>query len=140
VHEKNTLELKDIISKYGWPGIPLVGKKGAESAWLIAQHAVSDTDFMKRAAKLLELSVSKKECEGWQLAFLQDRIHIMAGQKQVYGTQFDLDEKGWPIPFPILDQENVNSRRKSVGLNSLEERLKEAIEWETKHGTLNSSS
>jgi hypothetical protein len=140
VHEKNTSELKDIISDYGWPGIPLVGKKGAESAWLIVQHSVSDTDFMKRAAKLLELSVSKKESEGWQLAFLQDRVHTMAGQKQVYGTQFDYDDKGWPISFPILDPENVNSRRKSVGLNSLEDRLEEAIEWEKEYRKLNSSS
>ena len=113
VHEKNTAKLKEIIAKYGWPGIPLVGKEGATSAWLIAQHAVSDTDFMVHAVELLEVCVAKKEVEGWQLAFLQDRINTMAGREQVYGTQFDSDEKGWPIPFPILDPENVNYRRLS---------------------------
>lgn len=121
-HESNTADLKEIIKKHGWPGISLVGVDGAKSAWLIAQHAVSDTKFVSNCSELLKTGVAEGEVEGWQLAFLEDRVRIMSGKSQLYGTQFDVDKEGWPIPFPIFDPETVNERRKALGLNSLEER------------------
>ena len=130
MHEKHTARLKQIIAEHGWPGIALVGKEGAKAAGLIAQHAVSDLDFMARAVELLTEGVAKNDVEGWQLAFLQDRVNTMAGKDQVYGTQFNIDDDGWPIPFPISNPEGVNARRKALGLNSLEERLAEMIERE----------
>ncbi|MEO1449174.1 MAG: hypothetical protein AAFV07_06570, partial [Bacteroidota bacterium] len=40
-----------------------------------------------------------------------------------YGTQFDWDENGEMSPQYIDDVEAVNQRRKSIGLNSLEEQI-----------------
>ena len=85
---------------------------------------------MSSSADLLKESVNKKDSEGWQLAFLQDRINTTAGKEQVYGTQFTDDDEGWPIPFPISNPEGVNARRKDLGLNSLEDRLREMMERE----------
>jgi hypothetical protein len=53
VHEKNNIRVKEIISRYGWPSISLVGKEGSEAAWLIVQHAVLDTGFMDECLPLL---------------------------------------------------------------------------------------
>ncbi len=39
IHERNNKRIKEIISEHGWPGIDIVGKDGAEAAWLITQHA-----------------------------------------------------------------------------------------------------
>ena len=128
LHESNTSALKEIITKYGWPGISLVGAEGAESAWLIAQHAVSDTKFMSDCIELLKIAMAAGDVEGWQLAFLEDRVRTMSGKDQIYGTQFNVDEEGWPTPFPITEPETVNERRKALGLNSLEERLEEMRE------------
>ena len=130
VHERNAAELKEIISNQGWPNIPHVGKKGAESAWLIAQHAVFDQDFMAECVGLLKQAAAADEAEGWQQAFLQDRILTMSGKEQLYGTQFDVDEEGWPVPFPITEPATVNKRREALGLNSLEERLEQMYERE----------
>ena len=130
LHESNTSALKKIIKKYGWPGISLVGADGAESAWLIAQHAVSDTKFMSDCIELLNIAIAAGDVEGWQLAFLEDRVRTMSGKDQLYGTQFDVDKEGWPISFPIAEPETVNERRKALGLNSLEERLERMRERE----------
>tara|TARA_R110002167_G_C12501405_1_gene636403 strand:+ start:311 stop:856 length:546 start_codon:yes stop_codon:yes gene_type:complete len=130
VHERQTASLKEIISSHSWPGISLVGHEGAKSAWLIVQHAVSDQEFMSECVELLRHAVAKDDAEGWQFAFLQDRVNTMSGLEQVYGTQFDVDENGWPTPFPIVDRESVNERRAALGLNSLEERLEQMHERE----------
>ena len=125
VHESNVAALKEAISHYGWPGISQVGREGAKSAWLIAQHAVFDQSFMSECVELLKHAVANEDAEGWQLAFLQDRVLIMSGKDQVYGTQFDVDENRWPTPFPIAERDTVNVRRAALGLNSLEERLEQ---------------
>lgn len=130
LHEQHAARLKAIIQNHGWPGISLVGKEGAKAAWLIAQHSVSDTDFMAACVSLLEAAVAADDVEGWQLAFLQDRVLTFEGQPQLYGTQFDVDDEGWPVSFPIQNVDTVNQRRAALGLNTLEERLAEMIERE----------
>ncbi|HEY6249157.1 MAG TPA: DUF6624 domain-containing protein, partial [Candidatus Angelobacter sp.] len=59
------------------------------------------------------------------LAFLDDRIRVMEGRPQIYGTQFEGDEYGMPQPAPIADPEHVNERRKAIGMNTIEERTRE---------------
>jgi len=130
LHENNASVLKEIIGEHGWPGISLVGYEGAESAWLIAQHSVSDIGFMSECIEFLKKAVSKEDAEGWQLAFLQDRVLTMSGKNQFYGTQFDVNKDGWPVPFPISEPDTVNERREALGLNSLEERLEQMCKQE----------
>jgi|GEM_PF-898343 hypothetical protein len=125
IHESNARALAEIIEEIGWPTISKVGAQGAEAAWNIVQHSVSDTGFMSDCAELLEVAVSSQDAEGWQLAFLKDRLQTMSGEEQVYGTQFDQDAEGWPTPFPIRDPDGVNERRLALGLNSIEERTAE---------------
>lgn len=132
LHEHNASRLKEIIGAHGWPGISLVGEDAAKAAWLIAQHSVSDIEFMAECASMLEYAVPGEDVAGWQLAFLQDRVRTLSGEPQYYGTQFDTCEDGWPAPFPIEDSAKVNERRARLGLNSLEERLEQMTEQERK--------
>jgi hypothetical protein len=110
----------------------LVGEDAAKAAWLVAQHSVSDIEFMAECVSLLENAIVREDVAGWQLAFLQDRVRTLSGEPQYYGTQFDIDEDGWPTPFPIEDSATVNERRARLGLNSLEERLEQMTEQERK--------
>jgi len=132
LHKQNASRLKEIIDAHGWPGISLVGEAGAKAAWLVVQHSVSDPEFMTECVSLLEDAVERRDILGWQLAFLQDRVCTLSGKPQYYGTQFDVDENGWPTPFPIDDYATVNERRASLGLNSLEERQEQMTEQERK--------
>jgi len=122
VHEKNNNRIKEIITKHGWPGVDLVGKDGAEAAWLITQHAVLDTEFMDSCLPLLEKAVINKQAEGRHLAFLQDRTLNMSGKLQKYGTQFNINEHGKAVPFPIEKPEKVDDLRRELGLETLSER------------------
>ncbi len=132
LHEHNASRLKEIIGAHGWPSISLVGEDAAKAAWLVAQHSVSDIEFMAECVSLLENAIVREDVAGWQLAFLQDRVRTLSSEPQYYGTQFDIDEDGWPTPFPIEDSATVNERRARLGLNSLEERLEQMTEQERK--------
>lgn len=59
------------------------------------------------------------------LALLEDRILVGEGRKQRYGSQVTAGPDGIPRLAPIDDPENVDSRRKALGLPPLEEYLKD---------------
>lgn len=124
VHERNNARMREIIEQYGWTGRSLVGEDGCEAAWLIVQHAVLDRDFQRQCLALLEQAVAAGEASGWQLAYLTDRVLVYEGKEQIYGTQYLPVEGGKSVPHKIAEAENVDARRRSVGLCSLEENTK----------------
>ena len=126
LHQANELEV--IIEKHGWPTISLVGKEGADAAGLILQHSISRPDLMKRCFPLLESAVQEGEASLKHLSCLIDGIRYFSRQPQVYGNYFDWNEKEQFCPWDIEDPDNVNALRKKVGLNTLEERIKEMQE------------
>lgn len=121
IHEKNNASIKAIINSHGWPGISAVGKEGSEAAWLIVQHAVLDTMFMRECLTLLREAVTQGEAEGWCFAYLQDRVLTMSGKPQIYGTQHDMDKNGVAYPLPIQEPEKVDALRIEAGLEPLSE-------------------
>jgi hypothetical protein len=124
VHRRNGVRLSEIINEHGWTGKSLVGEDGAEAAWIIAQHAVSDPALQRRCLTLLEEAVRQGEAPAWQMAYLTDRIRVFEGRGQVYGLQFDWDEAGEMSPSEIEDIENVDGRRRTVGLPPLAESVR----------------
>jgi hypothetical protein len=50
---------------------------------------------------------------------LLDRVCVMEGRLQVYGTSFDWDDHGIMNPSPMQNPESVDERRASVGLPPL---------------------
>lgn len=122
VHMRNGGRLKEIIAEYGWPGRSLVGEDGMIAAWFIAQHAIGDPPFQRKALKLLKAAHRKGEVSAQAVAFLQDRICVFEGRPQVYGTQFEPDERGVYRPCQMIDPERANERRKAIGMEPLEER------------------
>ncbi len=121
LHNKNAKILNAIIDKNGYPTIDKVGKEANEATWLIIQHSIEQPGFMKKCAKLLANAVNEKKAKLINLAYLTDRIATFEGKEQLYGTQFDWDENGELNPKAFDDLAKVNQRRKSVGLNTLEE-------------------
>jgi archaellum component FlaC len=121
LHNKNAKVLNDIIDTIGYPTIDKVGKEANEATWLVIQHSIGQPEFMKKCVKLLEISVSKNNSDSKNLAYLTDRIAVLEGKPQLYGTQFDWDKFGSFSPNPFDDLNKVNERRKSIGLNTIEE-------------------
>lgn len=123
LHKKNTAVLNEIINRIGYPTIDKVGKKACEAAWLVIQHSIGNPSFMKKCVTLLKHASLENDVDQKQLAYLTDRIAGFEGKPQLYGTQFDWDEKGELSPNEIDDLTKVNQRRKAVGLNRLEEQI-----------------
>lgn len=121
LHNRNAEVLNEIIDAIGYPTIGKVGEEASDAAWLVIQHAIGKPFFMKKCLKLLENAISENKVNPKNLAYLTDRIASFEGSPQQYGTQFDWDENGELSPKIFDDLSKVNERRKSVGLNTLEE-------------------
>jgi hypothetical protein len=121
LHIKNAEKLNEIIDEIGFPTIEKVGIEASESAWLIIQHSISKPEFMKKCLKLLEnVAIENKDYEK-NLASLTDRISVLEGKPQLYGTQFDWDKNGELSPNEYDDLLKVNFRRLKIGFNTIEE-------------------
>jgi hypothetical protein len=118
VHRSNAARLRLLIERHGWPGRSLVGDDGAEAAWLIVQHSIAEPPFMRRCLLLMKQAADEGEVLPWQPAMLEDRIRIFEGKPQIYGSQFGPDGE----LYPIEDPDQVDDRRRAVGLDSLEAR------------------
>ena len=114
IDEENTRWLGELLAARGWPGQTLVGEEGTEAAWLLAQHA--DRDPVRQHAFLHALrgAVDQGEAASAQLAYLEDRVRVNAGQPQLYGTQFTVTG-GEFGPCPIEDRQRLDNRRAEAG-------------------------
>lgn len=121
--------IKNIIAASGYPTPDKVGTDASHDFFVMVQHA--DTDPMFQASLLPTLkklseqsSISKKD-----YAYLYDRVQINTGRMQLYGTQLSYDKNGnlfssenkLIYPANLYDPTVVDARRKSVGLEPLEE-------------------
>lgn len=118
VDKNHVISMRRIIKRYGWPTFTMVGKDGAQAAWLLIQHADCVPRFQASCLRLLEKAVKSKEAESSDLAYLIDRVLVNTHKKQVYGTQFYNDTKGTLVPRPIINKKLLAHRRKQMGLGS----------------------
>ena len=119
--KRNLKIVKKIIANYGWPTKEQVGCKALSAIWLVIEHSNKETmlkyyDCIKEAA--IKGDISRSE-----FATFQDRLLVLQGQKQLYGTQYIFDKKNKYVLEPIANPKDVNKRRKEVGLPPLEEDL-----------------
>ncbi|MDO8297290.1 MAG: hypothetical protein Q7T19_12725 [Caulobacter sp.] len=103
-----------------WPDDAAYGDGASHAAWVLAQHADHHPSLQRLAAARLRRAASAGEASTADYALLQDRVQVRLGLPQVYGSQFHAS-CGGNVPYPILDEANVDERRKAVGLSSLEE-------------------
>jgi hypothetical protein len=119
----NTTWLKAYVSQWGWPTVAQVGREGVNVAFLIVQHAVHDTGFMRAMLPAIEASHRRGELDGGAVALLTDRLEVKAGRPQIYGTQLSLRNGRWLLD-PIADSAGVDARRRKMGLPPLAEYLR----------------
>lgn len=124
LHEKNAQLLETFLAKYGWPAPSKYGAEIHEAAWMIAIHAISKPNLLRRVMQLLkhELEAGKPVAE--QYAKLFDRIALYEGRQQIYGTQFYPSPTGW-YAHNLFEPEHVDERRATLGLCSFLQGKKE---------------
>jgi hypothetical protein len=125
LHRMHASRLRQIIAVFGWPGVTLVGEKGAQAAWRIALHSISEPAFMRQCRDLLEQASHDRDVPRWQFAIIDDRIRVYEGRPQRYGTQLR-DGPGGLEPYPLENESRVNSMRMQAGLPPLAQTIAKA--------------
>ena len=125
LHRAHASRLRQMIAVFGWPGIALVGEKGAQAAWKIALHSISEPDFMRQCRGLIDTASQNGDAPRWQFAFIDDRIRVYEGKPQRYGTQLRPGPQGLE-PHPLENESRINSMRMQVGLPPLAQTLAKA--------------
>jgi hypothetical protein len=116
----NIAWLKAYVARWGWPAAAQVGSEAVQAAFLIVQHAVQDTGFMRAMLPAIEAARRRGDLKAADVALLADRLEVKAGRSQLYGTQLSLRDGRWVFD-PIADSANVDARRRQLGLPPLAE-------------------
>lgn len=118
--KKHVARFEEIVAAHGWPGRSLVGFNGMSAAWTIAQHG--GPDLLGRMLPLMYDAVIKRDLDESLYGTSLDRVLVQRGEKQMYGTQFDVDPAtGKCEPKPVADPERVDERRLRAGMTPLAE-------------------
>ncbi len=119
----NEIEVVAILEKYGWPSTAMVGEEGTETVFLVIQHA--PLKMQDKYLPVIREAVKKGNAKASSLALLEDRVAIRHGGRQIYGTQVFGE-----YPLPMIDPDNVDKRRATVGLGPLASYLQNwGITW-----------
>lgn len=114
----NLLQIEMILNKYGWLGPDKVGFLGTQTLFLVIQHA--PLKIQEHYLPMMQAAVKKGDALAKDLAFLEDRIALRQGKKQLYGSQLFTDETGVYVQ-PLEDPDNLEKRRASVWLEPMSE-------------------
>jgi len=110
-------ELNNLISKFGYPGKTLVGNEYAIAFSIISS---ANLEYKEKHYNLIIAAADKGELDWSDVAFFVDKIKVAKKEKQVYGTQFKIDEAQRKfLYYPIEDPAKLNERRKKVGLHEM---------------------
>ena len=124
VDSLNIKTVTAILDKEGWLGPDKVGMEGSLAIFLVIQH--SDIKVQEKYLPMMHKAVKLGKASAANLALLEDRILVTKFGKQKYGSQIGQNpQTGDYYIFPIEDEENVNKRRASIGLQPLEEYVKQ---------------
>ncbi|RNL51075.1 DUF6624 domain-containing protein [Pedobacter jejuensis] len=124
----NTITVTKILDKYGWLGEDKVGNQ-SNTLFLVIQH--SDLVIQQKYLPIMRIAVKNGKAKPSALALLEDRVALSEGKKQIYGSQIRTNPKeNMAYVLPLLDPDNVDKRRASVGLGSLAEYVRQwGIVW-----------
>ena len=110
-------QLKALAAQRGstWPTRSVVGPAGVHAVYLVAQR---DTG-LARAALHRMMEAGPVESPAVDVATFEDHMRLVWGRKQLYGTQFRVDDKGNVALAPMEDSAHADLRREDAGLPPL---------------------
>ena len=105
--------LKKLASTRGseWPTKSVVGAAGVHAVYLLAD---SDTGLARAVLHRL-MEAGPMESPAADVATMEDHLRLVWGRKQIYGTQFSL-ENGKAVLAPMEDSAHADLRREDAGL------------------------
>ncbi|WP_427871786.1 DUF6624 domain-containing protein [Flavobacterium sp. MMS24-S5] len=125
----NLIKVMKILDERGWLGKNVVGSQGNQTLFLVIQHA--DLKYQQKYLPMMREAVKNGNANPGNLAYLEDRVALREGKKQIYGSQSSMNKKTNKIRIaPMIDPDNVDKRRAEVGLGTMAEyATKLNVEW-----------
>lgn len=128
-HVLNIKKIKEILDKYDWPELTLIGEQGNRTICNVLQHA--DQKTREYYIPKMKKAVLDKKLEPRYLVRAEDRIATDKGQLQIYGGQM----KYYPVTksynvWPVFDPVNIDKRRAEIGLEPIAEFLKNRFDFD----------
>lgn len=126
IDRRNQAGLKALIreelpAEGGWFGRTAWGEEAARSAWLITVHAVNDRKLMREAAGRMAPLVADAEVIPAWYASVVDRLAVLEGRPQRFGTQPVCRAGAWVVGA-VEDPAGLDARRTELGLQGMETR------------------
>ncbi|PKP07837.1 MAG: hypothetical protein CVU08_15895 [Bacteroidetes bacterium HGW-Bacteroidetes-3] len=115
IDRDNLSVLIPILDTYGWIPQSEIGVKAGSALFYVIQH--SNIELMNKYFPQLDSLSKIGEADRGQAAFMQDRLLMWKGFKQIYGTQATTSlrtDKSLVI-WPIMEPDKVDSLRRSIG-------------------------
>ena len=107
-------QLRTLASTRGsaWPTKSVVGAAGVHAVYLLVERdSALATSVLRRL-----MEAGPAESPAVDVATLEDRLRIQTGRKQLYGTQFRLDDRGVIVLAPMEDSAHADLRREDAAL------------------------
>jgi hypothetical protein len=120
IKSENTAYLKNLISTIGWIDSERFGPTAADAAFLLTQHS-QDLSLMLAVLPHIKKEVEAGHLQGETYALLYDRLQLLLGRKQLYGTRVGKDAMGQPFVLPVEEPEKIDERRRKLGMVPLSE-------------------
>jgi len=122
IDKQNLIKVVSLIEKCGMPTTKEVSQKQMDAIWLVFQHA--DNTNRKKYFPLLKKAAENGDLSKGDIALMEDRILMLDGKPQIYGSQVTKDRNtGEWMLYDLQNPETVDKRRAEVGLGTLSENL-----------------
>jgi hypothetical protein len=113
---ENQKALKAMLPPRGWFLKSEIGADALLGAWEILRHAInSDIAWVRSVIANLATMLDAADVDKAEYAMLADRVAVVDGVRQTYGTQVICHEFKWML-YPIADENGVDARRKDMGI------------------------
>ncbi|MEQ8435505.1 MAG: hypothetical protein RIA71_14830 [Oceanicaulis sp.] len=119
IDRDNARWLKAQLEDRVWFTPSQYGDEADSNAFLIVQHATHDRDLMRDVHQRFEELLPEGEVAPDHYALLSDRLAVMDGRSQPYGSQFECVNGEQRLQTPIAEPETVDARRADVGLPTM---------------------
>ena len=113
----NQLDFYKIVQEYGYPNRSLVGLEYQDHLFYVLQH--SNLEMMKKYIDLIKSEVDKRQISPHLYPLIYDRIKMLEGKPQKYGTQYIKDKDGKNILYKTLNKLTLNEERARYGLQPI---------------------
>ncbi len=128
-HTINIKKIRGILDNQDWPKKAVIGVQGNRTICNVLQHA--DQQTREHFIPMMRKAVLDKKLEPRYLVRAEDRIATDKGELQIYGGQMKYypETKTFNV-WPVYDPVNIDKRRAKIGLEPIEQFLKNRFDFE----------